>query len=167
MPPFLESYNLPWFAWFMIGGSFILLSCLLFWAKRRQSRQLANRVTKRLYFQNGEFTALTPDDETITLEELAADTTRVGVHLPWRADSLWVLIHFGAPRSTGKQTDNTLQNSAPWDQWAQRYGANAYQASVIPGAWLSRVVIHHYSDGTDMLELVFDQGWETRMLIPL
>ena len=133
----------------------------------RRQRAERDKPARRAIYEDGKFVDLDADNTLIKLN-YKPDECLVTVDLPWAAP-LHVLVNFRTtdnPDKTGKDCPSNI-NSAPQDQWATKSNG-AYSIHVFPGVRLSRVVMHLSKDGrSDQLELVFDQGWESRILLPL
>lgn len=135
-------------------------------AQRRLNAE-RDKPARRAVYEDGQFYDVEDDNDLIVLDYSRSTECLVTVNLPWAADPIQALVHFKVsdnPDRTGKNCPSN-QNSAPHDQWATK-NSGAYAVYVYPGVRLSRVVIHLHKSG-DQLELVFDQGWETRVLFPL
>ena len=137
-------------------------------AQRKQNAMLDQPADRRIY-ENGQFIDVAEGNDLIKLDySRADDECLVTVNLPWAVDPVHVQVYFKAtdnPDRTGKNCASQT-NSAPHDQWTQKNSTGGYVIYVYPGVRLSRVVIHLHPSG-DQLELVFDQGWESRILFPL
>lgn len=135
-------------------------------AQRRLNAE-RDKPARRAVYENGKFYDVEEDNDLIELDYTRESECLVTVNLPWAVDPVHALVHFkhsDNPDRMGKNCPSQL-NSAPHDQWASKSNG-AYVIYVYPGVRLSRVVIHLHKSG-DQLELVFDQGWETRVLFPL
>ena len=136
-------------------------------AQRRQNAMLNVPAARKVY-EKGTFYDVAEGNNLIELDYSAEDQCLVTVNSPW-ADPLYVRVYFkpvSNPDPTGKSGAGQ-GNSAPHDQWAQKSAGRGYVVHVYPGVRLSRVVIHIHPNGRDQVELVFDQGWESRILFPL
>lgn len=139
-------------------------------AQRRANARLRDPADRRVY-ENGQFIDVAEGNDLIELDYSIEDECLVTVNAPWAVDPLYVRVHFKTvdnPDPTGKNGAGQ-GNSAPHDQWAAKsHGGRGYVVYVFPGVRLSRVVIHIDPAGQqDQVELVFDQGWESRILFPL
>lgn len=135
-------------------------------AQRRLNAE-RNLPARRAVYEAGRFYDVEADNDLIELNYDRTDECLVTINLPWAVDPIQALVHFKIsdnPDRSGKNCPSQL-NSAPHDQWAKKSNG-AFVVYVYPGVRLSRVVVHLHKSG-DQLELVFDQGWETRVLFPL
>lgn len=135
-----------------------------------QRKQYAERnmPAARKVYEKGQFIDVADGNDLIELSYIRHEECLVTVNVPWAPEPVYVQVYFKItdnPDRTGK-SDASQQNSAPHDQWTKKNGNRGYVVYVYPGVRLSRVVIHLHPKG-DQLELVFDQGWETRLLFPL
>lgn len=139
--------------------------------QRRANACLRDPAARRIY-EDGQFYDIAEGNDLIELDYSNEGECLVTVNTPWAVDPLYVRVFFKTtdnPDLTGKNCPSQ-GNSAPHDQWAQKaHGGRGYVVYVFPGVRLSRVVIHIDPTGqhNDQVELVFDQGWETRILFPL
>jgi len=165
--------NLPW-QWILLGiatgMAAIVATAPIVIGILGQRKQYAERnlPAARKVYEKGQFIDVAEGNNLIELNYTRPEECLVTINVPWAPEPVYVQVYFKItdnPDRTGK-TDASQQNSAPHDQWAKKSGARGYVVYVYPGVRLSRVVIHLHPRG-DQLELVFDQGWETRLLFPL